>query len=300
MKRNEILIFKFIHDKKHFVFIKDSVLKGSFKGFFFFCLYFLLLGCRLENRSEFKEYKKALAFYDAGQYQKSLIYFKRVLKGSKNKEIALMAAKKAAEIAFYKLKDFRNAENFLHQMILLSSDREELIQAQEKIAAIYYEKLMDYRKAVVAFSRLIRFSKDRDKIFSYRMSLAKSYYYLKNFFQAGIELDLLMQFENLNGKQKFQARLFKAQVLLARKKIHQALKGFQSLEKDYPDLSRREKVGMNIVICYEELQKYDESIKKLTSMRLLYPDTSFIDLQLEKLRRRRSNRPGFKATQRSR
>lgn len=235
-----------------------------------------------------------MALYDVGEYEKSLIYFKRVLTKAQDEKISLLAAKKASEIAFYKLKDFKEAERFLHYIILLSSDREELIQAQEKMASIYYEKRIDYRRAIVAFSRLIRFSKNKDKNFFYRMSLAKSYYYLKNFFQAGIEIDLLMQMENLNVRQKFQALLFKAQILLARKKIHQALREFQNLEKVYPEFSRREKVGMNIVICYEELQKYDEAIKKLTSMRLLYPDTNFIDLQLEKLRRRRSNRPGFK------
>ena len=50
---------------------------------------------------------------------------------------------------------------------------------------------------------------------------------------------------------------------------------------------------MSIVICYEEMQRYDEAIDKLSSMRALYSDPHFIELQIEKLKRRRSNMPGY-------
>ena len=210
--------------------------------------------------------------------------------------MSLLAAKKASKIALYKLKNFKIAVQFYRFIVLHSLDKKEMIEAQEHISMIYYEKLVNYSKAIEAFSHLIRLSKNRDKNFYYRMSLSKSYYFLKNFFQAEVELNLLLRNESLTHEQKFKVKLFKAQVFLAKQEMAKALKNFQRLEKEYPLLSKNEKVGMSIVICYEEMQKYDKAIKKLASMRPLYPHTNFIDLQLEKLRKRQSNMPGFRKT----
>lgn len=219
--------------------------------------------------------------------------FSRLVKTSRRSQLALLSAHKAAEISLYKLKDYKKAIEFFVFIVLYSQDAENISKAQENIGMIYFNKLNDYRKAIEVFSHLIPFSKDEEKAFFYKILIIRSYYYLRNFFQAKVEANLLLKETSLNHYQVFEVKLLKAHILLAIKKVREALHYFQQLERTYPDWSEREKIGMSIVICHEELQEYDEAIKKLSSMRSLYPDPRFIDDQLEKLKQRRSNMPGY-------
>lgn len=239
------------------------------------------------------EYEKALLFVQRKEFIKALDSFSRVIQISKGNRLSLLSAHQAAEVALYKVKDYEKAIGFFKFIVLFSPKRKAILKAQEKIGKIYFEKLNDYIKAIETFTHLLAFANEEEKKNSYKIYIVRSYYYLKNFSQAEVEVNLLLQEKSLNHQENFDVHLLKANILLSIKKVEEALGHFQRLERTYPELAKEEKIGMSVVICYEELQKYDEAIAKLLTMRSLYSSPHFIDLQIEKLKKRRSNMPGY-------
>lgn len=254
-------------------------------------LLFFLSSCF--NTSLKQNLKKGKQLYKEKQYKEALVFFSKTVRRDPESPHALEASRIAAQIATLNLKDYEKALSFYkHQVAYSKSFRNRMI-AQNKIIEILFHNLGDYKNAIIALNKTLEVSLKLDAEFKYRFLLAKSYFYEEKFFQSLTETETLLK-KKLNREQIFNIKLFRGNVFFTTKKLDKALDIFLFLIKNFPNLSRKEKVGMSVVVCYEELNEYDKAIEHLEKIKPFYEDARFIDLKIQKLKKRRVNLPGYK------
>lgn len=99
------------------------------------------------------------------------------------------SAREGARVAFFEAKNYPKAVLFYKHLVMYSKKSEERLASQRQISACYFDHLTDYPMAVVEISRLVAMLQDPKEIADYKMSLARAYYYQNNFSQAENEVD---------------------------------------------------------------------------------------------------------------
>ena len=252
---------------------------------------FFLSGCFLSYQN--KDYKKAKEALTASKYKQAVKYFDRVIKRHPESSLAMKSAREAAIVSLFHVKDFESAIGFYNHLVINSRDSDERIWAKKNIASIYFEKLTDYKQAIKAYNTLISLPHSLDEKVEYKLAVAKSYYHLNDFYQAEVEVKELLA-KKLRPEQRFKADLFRGNILMTAKKLDAAVEVFSQLLKEYPELSKAEKVGVSLAVSYEELNEYDKAIATLEEMKKGNAESDFIDFKIKRLRERRSNLPGYR------
>ncbi|MCB0356317.1 MAG: tetratricopeptide repeat protein, partial [Bdellovibrionales bacterium] len=239
------------------------------------------------------EVKRAQEAIRAGDYKKAVFHYKRVIKKSPEKPIALTAANEAAKISILNVKDFFSAINLLEFIVLYSKNEMERINAQEKIAYIYFERLNDYENAIKEYSKLIALTAQKAQRIGYQFNVAKSFYYLNKFTQSVFELDSILE-EKLTEEQNFTIRLFKANVLITKKDFEKAINEYEFLLEKFPEKAAQEKLALIVAVAYEDMNEFEKAIETLEKLKPKAEDPQFIDIKIKRLQERISNQPGKK------
>src|SRR5690606_33717799 len=99
------------------------------------------------------------------------------------------------------------------------------------------------------------FQKGREEM---RIKLAKSYFYIKNFYQAEVELNAYIK-EVKTDHQKFEGYLLKADIQAANKKYTEAMGTYKEIKENFRDLYFKNQVYMNEVLLLEEQKFLDQA-----------------------------------------
>ena len=262
------------------------------KKLFFLGLFALFfISCRLSYKNI--EFQRAQNSLKKKNFHEALMHYSRVIKRSPESPISLEAAREAARISLFETQQFSRAIDFFHHLVVYSVDEVERRRAQEAIAFIYFEKLNDYQAAIKEYSRLLVLPITESKKIEFKLAIAKSYFYLNKFNQAIIEINDLLKFE-LPRDKAFTINHFKASILLTKKEIEPAIQVYRQLLAEYPELSKKEKVGISIAVAYEDMNALDKAISILEEIRPSYDDADFIDIKIKRLKERIANLPGVR------
>ena len=204
---------------------------------------------------------------------------------------ALTASRYGSRIAQFEAKDYNAAVEFNRHLILRSDDPDERVQAQKNVAQIYFENLQDYAQAVQEIEKILKLNLPPEEAFRYRLNLAKSHFQLNNLEQAASEIDVILS-KKLRDDDIFDAKQVKANIEVAAKNLPAAAQIWEEILKQFPDRAKREKVAMNLVVCYEEMKDFTKAIEALEFMKADDPNPEFIELRIQKLKERKINQPG--------
>jgi tetratricopeptide (TPR) repeat protein len=226
-----------------------------------------------------------------GEFSKAASILKKVVERDPEGSRAITASRLGSRIAQIDSKDYQMAVEFYKHIVLRSDNPSERKNAQRNIAQIYFDNLFDYNQAVLEYEKLLKLSLEPGEQLHYRLNLAKSHLQLNNLDQAANELDSLLALK-LAPDEAFDVRMQKANVLLATKHLADAAGVWESLLKDFPERAAKEKVGLNLVVCYEELKDFNRAIEVLEKMKTNYPNPDFLDLRIKRLQEKQINQPG--------
>lgn len=254
-------------------------------------LFFITLGGCTRSIDE-NYYRDAQSASQGGEFQKAVELYERIGKGFPDGKRAVPSAQEAAKLCIAELKDYVRGAEFLKMVILLGKKEQDLFLAQQQLAALQFEKLANYGDAISSYNKLLEFPDSYSQRFSVRMNIAKSHFYLNNFDQGLAEVERAIV-DAVNPEQSFQASLVKGNMLMASKKVDDALKVFENLAAEFPELAAKEKIGLAIAVAYEERGEVIKAIEVLEKMKGSYPGNSdFIDLKMSRLAEKRTQVPG--------
>lgn len=224
-------------------------------------------------------------------YRTAVKIYSDLMTAKPDDQKALIAARAGAKVAHFDAKEYLAAVEFYKHIILKSPNVEERKAAQRYIAQIYFENLQDFNQAVLEYERLLKLDLTPQERFRFRLNLARSHFQLNNLDQTLHELNVLID-QKPGEDEVFDAQILKANVLVSSKKLVEAAESFETILKDFPERSKKDNVGMNLVVVYEELKNFGSAIAVLERMRPDYPNPDFLDLRIERLKERKENLPG--------
>lgn len=237
------------------------------------------------------EFRRAQRLENNGRFSEALDKYDVIIANNSQSDIALESARRGARISYFETEEFLRSIDYYNFIVVNSSDSSERHESQRIIASIYFEKLTDYKNAIVHYNKLLSLPNTKEENISYRLSVARAHFYLNDFFQALAEVERALEEAN-SPERKFDLKLFKANILFNTKKIEKAIEIYKQLQDLNPQRAKEQNVGMNIVVSYEELNKFNKAISLLEDMRNDYEDKDFIDLKIVRLQERISNLPG--------
>ncbi len=226
-----------------------------------------------------------------GDYGRAIQIIREIKDRDPDDQRSIQWARWGARVAHMEAKDYAAAVDFYKHLVIRSSSSSERKNAQTLVAQIYFEHLQDFNRAVIEYEKLLKLDSLPAEKFRYRLNLAKSHFQLNNLEQAANEIDVLLQ-EQLEPEQVFDAKVVKASIFMADKKLTQAAQSWEELLREFPEQSKREKIALNLVVCYEELKDFAKAIEILEGMKDDYPDPDFLNMRISRLRDRKINQPG--------
>jgi len=241
--------------------------------------------------SEKLEFSRAEKAKLKNDFRSAIIHYKNIVDKSVRSPLAIHSAKELANINHYQVKDIKVAITYYKHVVLYSSDEKERFEAQKNIADLNFSQTQDYGQAVVEYSRLLELPRSPLEDFSFRMALARSHFYLSNFYQAQVELDVLLA-KNFERELLFEPLLLKANTLLSSKKYDEATVILNNLMLEYPDRSKVETIGLILAVTYEEQKNFSKAIETLEVIKDEYPKKGFIEGRIKTLKERQSYLPG--------
>lgn len=249
----------------------------------------LLAACTNSTDLEMRRAHRALA---AGDHEKAVHHFRRVMKSEPADTTGLKAAEQAAHAALFELKDFKLALSLYKHIVVHSSDRDQMLEAQKKIAEIVFTNLGDHEQAIREYHRLLELPHTPEEELEYRLTLARSYFFLNNFYQSEVEIDQILKGRPRENPENFPALLLRANLLVSTQKTDEAIEAFTELTKLFPERSKKEQIYLNLALCYEEKKDFDKAIEILTAALDDYPTPEFLKLRIQRLEVRKSLLPG--------
>lgn len=229
----------------------------------------------------------------AGKPSEALDQYKRIVQVNQQDPVSIKAALEAANLCLKENVCGDNEEFFLKHIIKKSENNKEQIQAQKRLAEFYYDKGF-FSQAIDEMNRLLSkesFKEGRSEI---KIKLAKANFYIKNFYQAEVELNSYIK-EVTEDQEKFLGFLLKADIQTANKKYLEAMTTYKDIKQEYRDLYFKNQVYMNEVLLLEEQKLIDQAVTILESVKLeaqALPGTEFIDSKIERLKERKALMPG--------
>lgn len=253
-------------------------------------LMFLLSGCTLSF--DWFHRIRARELIRAGDYPKALEILREVRDRNLENPKSVEVSRLGARVAQIDAKDYALAIEFYRHLVMRSENPAERKNAQRLIAQLYFDNLQDYSQAVLEYEKLIKLSLPPDEAFRYRLNLAKAHFQLNNLEQADNEIDTLLAMKNLEADQIFDAKMLKANIQVANKNLTGAAESWSQVLEEFPDRSKREKVALNLVVCYEEQKEFGKAIDVLEKMKADYPNPDFVEVRIARLKERKTNMPG--------
>lgn len=240
---------------------------------------------------EAREYQKGLREVESKHFHIAVSHFDHVLKRAPESESAIAAAREGSRIASLELKDFKKAIEYDRHLVLYSKDAAERILAQKRIATTYFENLQEYSKAANEYNKLLAMPLSTADKAKGKISLSRSYFYSEEFNQAESEIQDLLR-ERLDPDSRFAALALRGSILVARKDFKPAVELLRGLVKSDPERSKRENIGMQLVVSLEENHDYKEAVQVLESMKATYEPKEYIELRIKRLQEKVRNQPG--------
>ena len=251
----------------------------------------ILITCRTDP--QLVEFRKGEKYIKEEKVIEALSYYERAM-SIKESPLSLEAARKASQLSYFHLKNFRKTLDFYRYLVLHSDSEKERISFQEKIVNVYFDKLADYKSALSEIHRLLEMPHTAEKKMEYGLKTAKSYFYLGDFKQALVEVENLLS-GKLSHPHKFATMSLKGDIYLTAKKLQKAIGVYRKLQRDFPQQVNREKIGLNIAFCYEELDELDLAIEELKKVQEMTPKPELIAMKIKRLGDRKKNLPMSKA-----
>lgn len=260
--------------------------------FFFYITFFFCFGALISCSSpQDRDYNRGIKFQNRNEWREAVAEFEKAMKRKPGTPTSLKAARERAKILLYDLKNYEGVINTLKYLILYSHSPEERRSAQAQIAQIYFDNLAWYDKALIEYSKLLSSNLSKLEQIKIRLSIARSYYHLGQFQQSSSEAQQILIEKDLSKDQAFDVLLLQANIQLALKKFAEAAKLLESIMKNFSERSKKENIGINLALCYEELGVHKEAIRVLEDIKNYYQPKEYIELRLKKLNDRLLNQP---------
>lgn len=224
-------------------------------------------------------------------YPKAIEILQKEVSDNPDSSSALEAARIGAKTAHFDAKNYPAAVSFYREIVLRSPNPDERKEAERAVAQIEFENILDYDQSVIEYEKLLNLDPNPEEKFRFRLNLAKSHFHLNNLDQALHELDVILE-EKPDPDEVFETEILKSNVLVSAKKLTEAAASFEKILKEFPDRSKKDGVGLNLVVVYEELKDFGSAIDVLERMRPGYPNPDFLDLRIQRLKERKTNQPG--------
>lgn len=257
-------------------------------------LSFLVFGCSFSFQNW--QYQKGVRLSEKHQFKEAADLFSRVVRRGPDAPIALEAARRGSKIAAFDVKNYSLAGEFYRHLVMHSADKAERLEAQRALVDVYFDKVLNYEQAVIEISHLQPLLPDTEKG-RYQLLLARAHFNLNNLPQSLVEINDLIG-KKISPDLKFEALLFKANLLQGSKKLNEAVVVFEEIEKTYPALAREANVGMSMAICYEEQGELGKAVKVLENLKDHHANPEFIQIRITKLKDRMANLPGAQGLKR--
>lgn len=220
----------------------------------------------------------------------ALDLYRKVIQVYPQDPAAMKAAQEASSLCL-KEKSCGEREEFFLRYIIEKSDKEtEQISAQKRLAESYYDKGF-YQKAINEMNRLLSKGNFKTGRAETKIKLARSNFYIKNFYQAEVELNSYIK-EVINDHEKFEGYLLKADIQSANKKYAEAANTYKEIKEKFKNLYFKNQVFMNEVLLLEEQKLLDQAVVILESVRADVENTDAIDAKIERLKERKALMPG--------
>ncbi len=234
----------------------------------------------------------------AGDYPKALEILREVRDRNLDNQKSVEVSRLGARVAQIDAKDYILAIEFYRHLVMRSENVAERKNAQRLIAQLYFENLQDYSQAVLEYEKILKLTLPPEEAFRYRLNLAKAHFQLNSLEQADNEIDTLLAMKKLDADQIFDAKMLKANIQVAVKNLVAAAETWSQVLQEFPERSKREKVALNLVVCYEEQKEFGKAIEVLEKMKADYPNPDFLDVRIARLKERKINLPGAQGLRR--
>lgn len=234
----------------------------------------------------------------AGEYPQALKILREIRNDNLDNSRSVEVSRLGARVAQIDAKDYPLAIEFYRHLVLRSESAAERKNAQRLIAQLYFDNLQDYSQAVLEYEKLLKLQLPSGEAFRYRLNLAKSHFQLNNLDQANSEIDTLLASKKLEPDDIFDAKVLKANIQVSAKNLSAAAESWSQVLEEFPDRSKREKVALNLVVCYEEQKEFGKAIDLLEKMKVDYPNQDFLDVRIARLKERKTNLPGAQGLRR--
>lgn len=178
---------------------------------------------------------------------------------------------------------------FLQYILANTTNPNQTLKAMRRISEVYFERGY-YTQAIESINLLL--SKDSENAFlEQRLQLAKSYFYLRNLYQAEVELNTYIK--NIESEDKrVDGLMLKAEILGAQKKYSEAVAAYTEIKTKHKDVYLKNQVYVNEAIMFEEQKQLDLAIATLEEVQGQVDGDEFIKSKIEKLKERRALMPG--------
>lgn len=247
----------------------------------------LLSSCEEKNgESELKDARKLAASKPSEAFDEYI----KVIQVYKQDPISIKAAIEASTLCLKEKSCGDKEEFFLKYITKNSTSEKDQITAQKRLAEFYYDKGF-YPQAIDEMNRLLSKGNFKEGRAETKIKLAKSNFYIKNFYQAEVELNSYIK-EVTDDHQKFEGYLLKADIQSANKKYTDAMNTYKDIKENFKDLYYRNQVFMNEVLLLEEQKLLDQAVVVLESIKGDVENADAIEAKIERLKERRALMPG--------
>lgn len=266
-----------------------KIKKPNYRGIFAAVAIFLVTGCSLSIGKIY--YSRGERALEEKNYPEALANFERIVKLGEKSELGVAAAQEGSKVALVQLKDYGRAAGLLSYLVLNASSQDQIIAAQKQLVDVYFNKIGDYTRATEEINRVLNYPLSPEDKVQMLLSLARSYFYLNDFSQSLVELDRVLKL-NPPKQKAFEARSLRANVLMAQKRVVDAIEAIKALMVDFPEEAKAENTALNLAVAYEEKGDIVAAISTLRDLRPTYSVPEFIDLKIQRLEERQAQLPG--------
>jgi tetratricopeptide (TPR) repeat protein len=242
-----------------------------------------MLGC---EKPEDRILRRGLEFQYKGEYREAVTELAAVMRREPKSLAALRAARETVKIYMFDLRSYEKAIEGLKFLILYSPSADERWRAQRQIAQIYFDNLVSYDKALVEFNKLLGSHISKTEQIVVRLDIARCHYHLGQLDHSWTETSLIMVEQDITEDQLFDTLFLQSNIRLAQKNFLEAAKKLEVLLEKFPERSKKENVGINLALCYEELGNGREALRVLELLKKDYEPKDYIELRIKKVRQR--------------
>ncbi len=246
-------------------------------------------GCSLSSGKIY--YSRGERALQEKNYPEALANFERIVKLGEKSGLGIAAAQEGSKVALVQLKDYGRAAALLSYLVLNASSEEQIVSAQKQLVDVYFNKTGDYTRAIEELNRVLNYPLPPEDKIQMLLSLARSYFYLNDFSQSLVELERVLKL-NPPKQKAFEARSLRANILLAQKRVVDAIEAIKALMKDFPEEAKAENTALNLAVAYEEKGDIAAAVATLKELRPSYSVPEFIDMKIQRLEERQAQLPG--------